>query len=359
MCLRLPPLLIAARRMFFEMRRATTIHITETVIRRVAAMNRTGSWLISVMPSWASGPRDAAFICGRSLLDRRGLSCKITCMDARLSEKRSELVRLLQEMERVVVAYSGGVDSSFLADMAHEALGDDAIAITAVSPSLARRELDEAKALATARRWNHSLVGTHEVSREAYARNDGDRCYWCKTELFEVLGPIARERRAEVLVGTNTDDLGDYRPGLRAADENGVRAPMVEVGLSKEEVRALSRASGLPTAEKPASPCLASRFAYGVRVTPAGLRRVDRAEEFVRSLGFEVLRVRDHGDAARLEVEKERVPDAVALGATITAGLKALGYGTVSIDPEGFRSGSLNAALLTPGFGRPQVGSPQ
>ena len=189
------------------------------------------------------------------------------------------------------------------------------------------------------------VLGTHEVAREEYARNDGDRCYWCKTELFEALGPVAAERAAEVLVGTNVDDLADYRPGSRAATEHGVRAPLVEAELTKTEIRGLSAEMGLPTADKPASPCLSSRFAYGVRVTPEGLRRVEKAEEFVRSLGFEILRVRDHGELARLEVEKHDIPRASRLAEIITAGLTALGYRYVTLDLDGFRSGSLNALL--------------
>ena len=266
-------------------------------------------------------------------------------------EKHAALARRLRALRRVVVAYSGGVDSSFLASVAHDTLGADALAVTAVSPSLARRELDAATRLAAERGWNHRIVGTHEVAREEYARNDGDRCYWCKTELFEVLGPVAEELDAQMVVGTNVDDLGDYRPGLIAADEKNVMAPLVDARLTKSEIRALSDDAGLPTADKPASPCLASRFAYGVRVTPEGLRRIDAAEEFVRSLGFEIFRVRDHGDLARLEVPKDQIGRAVSLGETIDEGLKELGYRYVSIDLKGFRSGSLNEALLTPAFG--------
>jgi len=269
-------------------------------------------------------------------------------MDALLSRKRRKLDSILSSMGRVVVAYSGGVDSSFLTAAAHSILGDGVLAVTAVSPSLARRELDEAKELARTEGWAHKLIGTHEVAREEYARNDSDRCYWCKSELFDVLSPVAEELGAEVLVGTNLDDLGDFRPGLKAADERKVRAPLVEAELSKSEVRSLAGEIGLPTADKPASPCLSSRFAYGVRVTPAGLRRVDDAEEFVRSLGFSVLRVRDHGDLARVEVPLEDVPRAAGMADEISRGLKALGYKDVSVDPEGFRSGSLNAVLGVP-----------
>jgi uncharacterized protein len=193
-------------------------------------------------------------------------------------------------------------------------------------------------------------VGTKEVTREEYARNDAQRCYWCKIELFEVLGPIAAERKAAIAVGTNVDDLRDFRPGLRAATEHGVKAPLAECGLTKEEVRALARARGLPTADKPASPCLASRFAYGVRVTPAALRRIERAEDAVRALGFGVFRVRDHGDLARIEVPPQEITRAVAVKDDVAAALRGLGFRYVTIDLEGFRSGSLNEALSPPTF---------
>ncbi|MGH2755598.1 MAG: ATP-dependent sacrificial sulfur transferase LarE [Actinomycetota bacterium] len=260
--------------------------------------------------------------------------------------KLAHLEALIADIGGTVVAYSGGVDSSFLMAVNHEVLGDRALAVTAASPSMARRQLRAARALAEQRGWRHLVVGTHEVGREEYARNDDDRCYWCKTELFDVLQPLAEERAAEVLVGTNLDDLGDHRPGLRAADERTVRAPLVEAKLTKAEVRDLSVDLGLPTADKPSSPCLSSRFAYGVRVTARGLRRVDEAEEFVRSLGFEVFRVRDHGDLARIEVERSEIERASALASTLTDGLKALGYRYVTLDLEGFRSGSLNEGLL-------------
>ena len=271
-----------------------------------------------------------------------------------LDAARSALDELLEDLGSVVVAYSGGVDSAFLAAAAHEALGPRSVAVTAVSPSLARRDLEEARSLAAARGWNHVEVPTHEVSRDEYAVNAPDRCYWCKVELLDVLAPIARSLEASVVVGTNADDLGDYRPGLRAAREREARAPLAEVGLTKAEVRELSRGLGLPTADKPASPCLASRFAYGVRVTEEGLARVEAAEELVRSLGFRVFRVRDHGDVARVEVPTDEIGAAAARANEISEGLKALGYRYVSLDLTGFRSGAMNEVLRPPGIRRPE-----
>ena len=269
-------------------------------------------------------------------------------MDAEVIAKERVLDDILVGLERVVVAYSGGVDSAYLTARAHAVLGEQALAVTAVSPSLSTRELEGAQRLAAERGWRHDIVATQEVEREEYARNDPDRCYWCKTELFDVLAPIAGAREAAVLVGTNVDDLGDIRPGLRAARERSARAPMVDAGLTKNDVRRLSSALGLPTADKPASPCLASRFAYGVRVTSEGLARIERAEELVRGLGFEVFRVRDHGELARIEVEPDDFERAVVLRDRLEAHLSELGWRYVTLDLRGFRSGSMNEVLAPP-----------
>ena len=273
-------------------------------------------------------------------------------MDSQLVHKRAALTAVLEKLDGAVVAYSGGVDSSFLAESAHAVLGARSVAVTAVSPSLARRERDDARSLARARGWRYLEVSTGEVQRPEYRRNAPDRCYWCKTELMEVLGPVARSLGSALLVGTNTDDLGDHRPGLRAAREHSARAPLAEAGLSKADVRALSRAVGLPTAEKPASPCLASRFAYGVEVTPEGLERVERAEEALRALGFVELRVRDHGELARVEVPRASIVRAAELSEEIADALKALGYVYVSLDLSGFRSGAMNEVLGPPSIRR-------
>lgn len=269
-------------------------------------------------------------------------------MNHTLRAKERELSERIAEIEAIVVAYSGGVDSAYLASVCHRVLGERALAVTAVSPSLSRRERRDAAALAARGGWNHMTVETHEVGRDEYARNGSDRCYWCKNELFEVLAPIASARSARIAVGTNLDDLSDHRPGRRAARENDVLTPLADAGLSKAEVRELAAVGNLPIAEKPASPCLASRFAYGVRVTPEGLERVDKAEEALRALGFGVLRVRDHGDLARIELEPGEIERAGGLRAEIAAALRGLGFKYVTLDLEGFRSGSLNEALLQP-----------
>lgn len=269
-----------------------------------------------------------------------------------LDLKADRLHRSLTELGRVVVAYSGGVDSAVLAVAADRALGRDAIAVTAVSPSLARRERRGASELARQLGFAHREVATNELGREEYTRNESDRCFWCKTELFEVLAPIAGDRGAAIAVGTNLDDLGDHRPGIDAARLNRVAAPLVDAGLTKGEVRALARSWGVPIAEKPAAPCLASRFAYGVRVTEEGLRRIDDAEEAIRELGFDEFRVRDHGDLARVEVRGADIEKAAALADVISERLRGLGFRFVTLDLSGFKSGSLNAVLKGPSIRR-------
>lgn len=272
----------------------------------------------------------------------------MTDQSTNLSLKEAELRRIVAGFGPLVVAYSGGVDSTFLAAVAYEVLASDFVAATAVSPSLSHYELTQATALAMRSGWNHVLVETNEVTREEYARNSPDRCYWCKVELFEVLAPLAASRGARVAVGTNKDDLGDFRPGQRAARERSAVAPLVEAKLSKEEIRELSRRRGLPTADKPASACLASRFAYGVRVTSERLERIEKAEELMRELGFSVFRVRDHGDLARIEVEPGEIDRASSVRELMDSGLRALGWRYVTLDLRGFRSGSMNEVLSSP-----------
>ena len=266
-------------------------------------------------------------------------------------DRSDALKQIIAGLPGAVVAYSGGADSAFLADVAHEVLGARMTAVTAVSESLAPDERVHASELARARGWQHEEIHTREIDRHEYRRNDPDRCFHCKDVLFESLDELALQRRAVVLVGTNVDDTGEFRPGLRAAREHGVRAPMVEAGLHKEEIRELSRARGLPTWDKPASACLASRIAYGIEVTPERLDRVARAEAFVRTLGLRQLRVRDHGDLARIEVPLDDVEQLAEpmVRAQIVEHLKGLGFAHVTLDLEGFRSGSMNASLLSIG----------
>ncbi len=265
-----------------------------------------------------------------------------------IETKRAALERILRDMGSVVVAYSGGVDSAYLAVAAHRALGARALAVTADSESLSKdqREL----ALEVARRFGfpHRLVVTRELENPLYARNDQDRCYHCKSELFRHLAPLAlAEGYAHLAYGLIVDDLSDFRPGQRAAAEAGVRAPLAEAGLAKEDVRALSRELGLPTADLPASPCLSSRLPYGTPVTLEALRRVEKAEAAVRALGFRELRVRHLGAAARVEIareEMERLGDP-ALRAAVEQAVRGAGYAEATIDPEGYRRGRLNDAL--------------
>jgi uncharacterized protein len=264
-----------------------------------------------------------------------------------LDAKRRRLRRQLAATGGVLVAFSGGADSTFLLAAAVEALGERAVAATGVSPSLAEAELADARALAAELGARHLCVPTHEGDVPGYLRNGPDRCFFCKDELFGVLGPLARAEGLALAVGTNTDDLGDHRPGQRAAAEHGVLAPLVAAGFSKADVRAASRRLGLRTADKPAAACLASRVAYGVQVTPARLSRVERAEALLRSFGLAQLRVRDHGDLARVEVPVEALAGLVQpeRRARLVAGLRELGYAWVTLDLEGFRSGSMNAVL--------------
>lgn len=245
----------------------------------------------------------------------------------------------------VVVAYSGGTDSTLVAAVAARALGDRAVAVTAVSPSLAPGELEDARRVASVIGIRHRTVLTREAEHEVYLANGADRCYHCKAELYDVLARVAEEGDFPVVVsGANMDDLGDFRPGLRAAAEHGVRHPLVEVGFSKAEVRAAARALDIPTWDKPASACLSSRIAFGVRITVEELSRVGRAERLLKELGFRQVRVRVHGELARVEVELPDLPRLAEPGVRerVVEGLRALGYRFVTLDLEGFRSGSMN-----------------
>jgi uncharacterized protein len=261
------------------------------------------------------------------------------------------LHRVVAGMDGVVVAFSGGVDSALVAAVAARALPGRHLAVTAVSPSLPPGELAAARDLARRLGIRHRTVRTRELELEAYRANDPDRCFHCKTELYGVLSRVARaEGLAVVASGANLDDLGDVRPGLRAAGEQGVRHPLVEAGFTKQDVREAARALGVPVWDKPSSACLSSRIAHGVRISVEELSRVGRAERLLKDLGFRQVRVRVHGDLARVEVELPDLPRLARpdVRERVVEGLRGLGYRYVTLDLEGFRSGSMNPPRDSP-----------
>ena len=265
-----------------------------------------------------------------------------------LAEKERKLLEQLGGMRRVIVAYSGGTDSAYLAWAAQRALGENAVAITADSASIPESHKRDAEAFARECGIRHEYIQTHEFDNPDYVKNAPDRCFHCKDELFTCLDAIARERGIEHIVyGVNVDDLGDYRPGQGAAKLHQVKAPLVDAGLTKAEIRELSRGAGLSTWDRPASACLSSRVPYGTPVTPETVKTVERGEEAIRALGFRQFRVRFHGELVRIEVAKEELARALTaeMAAAFVQIFKPLGFHYVTIDLEGYRQGSLNSVL--------------
>jgi len=265
-----------------------------------------------------------------------------------LAVKAARLRELLAGYRSVLIAFSGGVDSAYLAIAAHDVLGDRAVAITADSPSYPDTHRQLALAIARDFGFKHEMISTAELERPEYRANPANRCYYCKDELYSELAAMARQRDVAVVIdGNNADDRGDYRPGRQAAREHGVRSPLDEADLTKADIRELARAAGLASWDEPASACLSSRIPYGQEVTDQRLRQIERAEQVLRDLGFRIFRVRHHDTVARLEIAKAEMPRALdpAVNATLVASLKALGYQYVSLDLQGYRLGSLNEAL--------------
>jgi uncharacterized protein len=269
-------------------------------------------------------------------------------MRTELAEKQGVLFSLLRDMDRVIVAFSGGADSAYLAWAAQQVLGDRMLAITADSASLPESHKREAEDFVRRFGLRHEYVETYEFDNPDYVRNSPDRCFHCKDELFTRLAAICRERGVEnVVYGVNVDDLGDFRPGQQAARNHGVKAPLVDAGLTKAEIRELSRQAGLPTWDRPASACLSSRIPYGTAVTKENVKLVERGEEALQKLGFRQFRVRFHGEIVRIEIAPEELERALNLdmARTLTRIFKDLGFRYVTLDLEGYRQGSLNEVL--------------
>lgn len=262
--------------------------------------------------------------------------------------KLEKIKQLFAEMDRASIAYSGGIDSTLVAKIAYDVLGDRALAITAESPSLLPEDLEDARIQAAEIGIPHEVIQTHEMENPNYTSNPVNRCYFCKSELHDTLKPLALQRGYPYVVdGVNADDLKDYRPGIQAAKERGARSPLAEVGITKAEVREISKHLGLPWWDKPAQPCLSSRFPYGEEITVAKLQRVGRCELYLRKLGWRNLRVRSEGDTAKIELPPEQIKEFVLTTdlPTLVSAFQEFGFLYVTLDLEGYRSGKLNQAL--------------
>lgn len=274
---------------------------------------------------------------------------RAAALDLELAHRKQErLLAALRSLDSLLIAFSGGADSAYLAWAANQALGQRALAVTALSASFSEHDRCEAAQFASANGLRHEFITTEELENALYVANNADRCYHCKDELFDKMESLAKERRfAAIAYGINADDTHEFRPGHRAAAEHKVLAPLLDAGLSKAEIRALSRGAGLSTWDRPAAACLSSRVAYGTAVTPELLERIERGEIFLRDLGFRQFRLRAHGDLARVEIAPDELPRALNadLAQRLANHLKSLGFTYVTLDLEGYRTGSLNALL--------------
>jgi uncharacterized protein len=260
-----------------------------------------------------------------------------------IDEKLSRMKSVISECGSAVIAFSGGVDSSLVCAIAREVLGDNVVAVTAISPTYPPKEIETAKKVAKRIGIKHMIITTNELEDKNFTKNPAERCYYCKSELLRKLDGVRKKLKfAKIFDGTNRDDFSDFRPGLRAVEEFEVLSPLALAGMKKEDVRELAVRLGLPNADKPANPCLASRIPFDQKITRRKLQRIAKGEEFMRSLGFRVVRVRDHGDLARVEVGRDELKKAKKLEDKICAALKKLGYARVELDPRGYRTGGAN-----------------